>query len=553
METMTVAFERTAVERHAASPAALEAASVDVFLSGDPLSASRPAVAASFFLRKIGSFEEGRFRVDVEDATACKHVEAYLAPRPGVAGFLAWVDAADFLLASPPRPVIWAALCTTLGDWGGGQDLRAPDFKTRADVGEFFFLRRTPTEDSDSYAPVPETSRLDGLPECGAIAEAVAETWSVSELCCRAGQVWRVLFHEGPSPARASRADLEFFRGRLVLAVLRRVGAGPAGALDVLAAAGCLLDTFCRQVARWLVYRALRAVYVAEAQGHLCSVPLATVHALQILYVSSALDLDVFVPVSRPTALWRRTLPGLRGRDEVARLVATEAQLERRLLQLVPWLGSGSLTLDLQVTGSMLCHALLECASSDADWPGPGDVDVFCAREELPRAEEEVAVAMTQHFWSDGESEISREQLNASRRVLRADGLPEAAARCDLYVNTLAQVQKYHLPMVRASWSLRSRRLYLAPSCAIALATGLSVDANTMVSSRSKTPMQILANKWLWGFNFCMRNNDVVRLCTYLQTTHPAAFQRALQRAPCRGLTLGSFSQLEDLYVLSEA
>jgi len=555
MEVTTLASERAAVERHATAAAALEEVAVDVFLRGARVSACRAAVAASFFLRKTGDFEADRFKVYLEDETACKHVAAYLAPGRGVAGFLSWVEAADFLLAYPPRPVIWAAVCSTLGDWSGTERLREPDFETRADTGEFFLLGQTSAEDAGGYAPTPKASRLADPPGCEARGGAAAELWSVVELCYRAGQVWRALFQESPTAVRASVADLNFFRGRLVSAILRRVGSGPEGALDVLAAAGSLLDTFGRQVGIWLVYRALRAAYVAESRGHLCSVPLATVHSLQILYVSGALDLHVFVPVSRPKsrlgAVWRRTLPGARGRDELARVVATEAQLESRLLSLVPWLGSAFLTSDLQVTGSMLCHALLECASPDVDWPGPGDVDVFCAREQLLRAEEEIAVAMTWHFSSDGQHEVKREELNASRRLIRASGLPQAAARCDLYVNTLAQVQRYHLPAVRASWSLRSRRLHLTPSCAVALITGLNVDANPMGGSRSKTPSQILANKWLWGFNYCLRNNDVSRLCTYLQTAHPAAFHRAVQRAPCRGLSLVSFAELEQLYVLA--
>ena len=131
-------------------------------------------------------------------------------------------------------------------------------------------------------------------------------------------------------------------------------------------------------------------------------------------------------------------------------------------------------------------------------------------------------------------------------------GAASPAFRCDLYVNSLARVQKYHLPMVRASWDVRAKALYLAPSCAIALVTSLNIDCQ-MFAGHSKTPEEILAGKWLWGFNHCMRGSDAAIMAAHLALFHPDALLRAELEGRPECVQLRSYADLEARYARPSA
>jgi hypothetical protein len=544
-------------------PAALQtqllaAKEVQLFLRGTELSVSASLVASAFYLRKLAvatAATGGGFVVRVEDEEAAQHVRAFLVPRSGVAAFLRWIDAADFLLALPPPEATLACLCTTLGWQLRSPELRSPTLLTRADCNAPALVAVAGVRAYEGYSDAIATD-----PEA---AEEQEEPWLLVDFLAKVERSYALLFVRDDAAApslAASNIEFELLRRLVVSTVLRRLHS-PSGALEVLKGAAELLAVFAGDLGQWLVHRALRTLYCAESTGLECSVPLATAAALQTLYVTGRLDLDSFLPVLRTAARRRALLPGLRGRTEVGLLCRDERELDRRVARLVPWLEAAAHRgpVDLHLSGSMLCHALHDRvgeAAADPDWPGPSDVDIFCDRKtSLEGAREQIGGSLSEYAtWACGATawQVRASAPNDSRRKLSIEAAildRNAAFHCDLYVNSRRQALQYHLPQVRASWDLRRRRLFMAPSCAIALVTGLNVDCH-LFAGRTKTPCEILANKWLWGFNVCLAFGDAEVMVAYLRERHPEAARRAEAKArPC-SLAARSYATLERHYGL---
>lgn len=476
-------------------------------------------------------------------------------------GLICWIKATDFLLAQPDPPEVWAVLSYTLA----GRDVRelqCPSYPTRGDLPEL--LMPVDYGGEDAYGVMQELRMtrpkelheesdlsLQGPPAGGGNADA----WELQDFFQSVEAIWRLLSCSARQrPRFCSQSEGEFLRGLIVGALLRRLRLAD-GALTVLASAQRILRCCGASVGRWIVYRAWRSLYVAEARGESCQVPLETAVALQALYVRGELDLDSFIPLDRRARVRRRLLPRLRRPEQVARLVPDVRTLVDTLIRRVPWLTlPASTSCDLHLTGSLLCHSLLMGVEPDEEWPGPGDVDLYCSAKDLPRGVEAVAAAMQVCY---GAPPV-RSAPSCTRWVLRSEeatgGRSDPARQCDVYVNSLRHVTNYHLPMVRASFSLQRRTLHLTPSCVIALVTSLNVDFQPMSGGR-KTPQEILSNKWLWGFNFFLKRSDCYHMEQYLAEHYPQAWQRAMSRRDPsydfgEELMLASYGFLEQAYAL---
>jgi hypothetical protein len=543
------------MERPEAPPGELLAAEVTLLLRGAPLCAPSCLVSSSFYLRKLAEPDRaGHFLVRVEQELAAEHARNFLAPRPGVAAFLLWMEAADFLLAVPPPETTLACLCATLGPQLRSLGLCSPTLCTRADRAPPALVSVEGLRVYDAAGKGEEKEEEDVVRRC-----EQEEVWSFAEFLTKVRRVEELLFFArgGGGGRRIVGLEFELLKGLVVCTVLGRLRA-PEGALALLADASEVLVLFSDELGRWLVHRALRTLYCTESAGReCCSVPLATAFELQCLYAAGRLDLDSFVPVLRTAERRRIVLPGLRGRREVGRLCRDERELDRRVCDLVPWLSAASLSgpAALHLSGSMLCHALHHReegpSEPDPDWPGPSDVDVFCDRHSLAEAEEQIGHAMSDYAaWlcgSEAPWQLRRASPNDSRRKLSVDCFHRSPRlQCDLYVNSRRQVLQYHMPQVRSCWDHRDKRLFLAPSCAVALVTGLNVDCHLFAGH--KTPQEILANKWLWGFNVCLAMEDAVAMVDHLRREHPEALRRAEDRGRSRCLALRSFAKLEQIY-----
>jgi len=317
------------------------------------------------------------------------------------------------------------------------------------------------------------------------------------------------------------------------------------GSRHVLSLVPELCTTFGTAVAQRLVHRCFCSLYLAESlqQWELCALPLPLVHRLQALYRDGggggpeALGLLCFLPMSclelRPRL---HLLPGQRLAGEVAPLLEDEEQLLRELAALVPWLPvalAGPVRLHL--SGSLLCWARSRARAQ----PEPSDADLFCENlDELEAAQEQLSAALMAYARERVGTlctllEVQRP--NERRRVLELQGQgveawPPYLRRCDLYVNTVSRVASYHLPQMRAAFSLAPDgrpRLYLCASAAVAWITMVNVDYCAFKGS--KTPAHIIARGWLWGFNICLSAKEAAIMSSYLFLKHRQQYQRALR------------------------
>ena len=105
------------------------------------------------------------------------------------------------------------------------------------------------------------------------------------------------------------------------------------------------------------------------------------------------------------------------------------------------------------------------------------------------------------------------------------DAPDPASICCDVYVNSIAKVVRYHLPIVRCA--LSGEELYIAPSCAIALATRVCLDYHYFASAY-KTPYEIITKKWSGGYNFVVNGREQSQLTCFAISSD--AFLRAKLR-----------------------
>jgi len=302
------------------------------------------------------------------------------------------------------------------------------------------------------------------------------------------------------------------------------------GSLHLLGNVRDLCAAFGSVAARHYVHRCFCCLYLAETfeEVDLCAVPLETAYDLQGFYREGVLNLSCFVPARDRLSF---LLPGLLGARETAHLFPSAGAIFERASLDVPWLRAAMTgPYQLHLTGSFLCWC--RTGEEPAVNLPPGDVDLFCERiDDLGGAGawvSECMLASARHLWSDAVVVVSKP--NAYRLVLkvqlpseaqRLDGVPAYALNCDVYVNNTKNVSQYHLPQVRGSLSMESGRprLFLTASAAIAWITMLNIDYNAFRGA--KTPFEIIARRWLWGFNLCVSDEESRLMSRYLLSAHP--------------------------------
>jgi hypothetical protein len=308
------------------------------------------------------------------------------------------------------------------------------------------------------------------------------------------------------------------------------------GSRRVLGLVRSLHMAYGASIARQFVHRAFCCLYLAESleEVGLGSVPLDLAHDLQTIYFERILDMACFIPAHDRLCF---LLPGLLGSRETMPLRQTAEEIYEQATRLVPWLSEAMQgPVGLHLTGSLLCW----CRGTYLEvGPSPGDVDLFCERpEELEEAARQVAEAMVSFAKKVcASASVEARRHNSGRFVLKMVEVPEPVQlpsyvrSCDVYVNTPLKVSKYHLPQVRASLRLEAGvpSLFLTASAAIAWITMLNVDYNSFRGrGGEKTPYQIVARSWLWGFNLLVSDAERASLEDYLRHVHPVEYNRAV-------------------------
>lgn len=334
------------------------------------------------------------------------------------------------------------------------------------------------------------------------------------------------------------------------------------GCLHLLGNVRSLRAAYGTVVTRHFVHRCFCGLYLAESleEEEFCAVPPETVRDLQDLYREGILNLSCFIPVRDKLCY---LLPGLLGSQEVSQVLSSATSIFERACSLVPWL-SRILTgpLKLHLTGSFLCWC--RTVQEPTCRPEPGDLDLFCERlEDLEQAAAQVSESLTafaKKYWPDAEVSVARP--NAYRHVLkvvaekdswRLDSVPSYMLSCDVYVNSLKKVSQYHLPQVRGSLRLEKGKpeLFLTASAAISWITMLNIDYNAFRGA--KTPLDIVARRWLWGFNLCVSERERRLMCEFLMKRFPSKYLERFemqrpQRLSAHGGCVFRFSNSPDIF-----
>lgn len=522
----------------------------------------RGLLSRSPVLRKLAAWDSERQRFVIRPVCqeTLRSVGVALDWPRSPADFAAWATACDFLMVSPDLHELAFAVSCALQPWLASAGAALCDcssfealahsrrMKSYGALAKLAPFARAGTDEDVYYgssSTQAEEARARILASCGAsqILESVRCS-DLAEAGLPVGAALNALALACEPYAAAGDASEEpsAFRGRpsllcgavdSVALTLLELTNTAKGSLHLLGEVCALHAAFGTVAARHYVHRCFCCLYLAETfeEVDLCAVPLETVHALQDSYREGRLNLCCFVPARDKLCF---LLPGLLGAQEVAPVLPSADAVFERACAEVPWLFSAMTGRHpLHLTGSFLCWC--RTAQEPATHLRPGDVDLFCERgEELEGAAGHVSecmLASARRLWSDAFVFVSKP--NAYRLVLeirlpsdsqRLEGVPVHALHCDVYVNNRKKVSQYHLPQVRGSLNLENGRprLFLTASAAIAWITMLNVDYSAFRGA--KTPFEIIARRWLWGFNLCVSEQESNLMCDYLYSTHPWEF-----------------------------
>jgi len=467
-----------------------------------------------------------------------------------------WRQACDYLLLTPTAAELAFAVAQGLDAWLDEGRVRLVDCASQealqlsrhvASYGALKPCLLTPelawAAGYDGYGnPLPAYRAAGQAAQAGqqAAADAVRKS-----LCCDAMaesglavlELLPCLLQQAANDAVHLKLHAVFDSTEKTLLALTNTAQGSLQLLENVAAVGL---TFGCRTARHLVHRCLCCLYLAEGLGETerCAVSLEACRSLQTLYKQGWLDLSSLLPLRNQGAF---LLPGLLGAQEVPELEPSAAAVYDAACAKVPWLQAAMACPQarLHLTGSFLCWCRTQ--EEPREQPPPGDVDLFCAaQEELAAAAEHVGrcmLAFARSLLDAAHVAVETAAPNAHRRTLRirfAERLPELARRglalvpkyalqCDVYVNSLAKVMQYHLPQVRCALFLQDAQpqLFVAPSAAVAWTTMLNVDYCAIKGA--KTPFEIIAKGWLWGFNVCLSQREAQLLLAYLRRNHARA------------------------------
>ena len=552
----------SSLSRSLASEEALEAAGLEVHLQGpgglEIWKAPRGILSRSLVVRKMAVWSEERERYVVRSLCAeTRHCIEKLLDWPRGPGEVAlWLQACDFLLIDlQMHELAFAVSCAVNGWLEKSKSLLCDcaSFEALAHSGRMKSYnslvlissvgRETSMSDEASAYGSPKSLEeeraflaskgsahlLLNSVRCDEIAESGRPVTDILKVLCKVCEPYANkathLSQEPPLPLHGCIESVS----KALLGLTNTA----KGCLHLLDNVRSLRSAYGAGVARHFVHRSFCCLYLAESleEDQFCAVPPETVRDLQDLYREGVLNLACFLPVRDKLCYF---LPGLLGSQEVFQVLSSAASILERACSLVPWLGrvlTGALKLHL--TGSFLCWC--RTVRQPTCRPAPGDVDLFCERlEDLEQAAAQVSeglAAFAKKLWPDAEVSVARP--NAYRRVLkvvaendsrRLASAPSYILSCDVYVNSLKKVSQYHLPQVRGSLRLEEGKpeLFLTASAAISWITMLNIDYNAFRGA--KTPPDIVARRWLWGFNLCLSERERQLMCEFLMKRFPAKF-----------------------------
>jgi hypothetical protein len=341
-----------------------------------------------------------------------------------------------------------------------------------------------------------------------------------------------------------------------------------------------LARTIDAEILHWLHWRSCRILYAREGSAvTITEVPnmsLDMVRSMQASFQNNRIPLADFLPYDRQSVTDAYILPWSSPKPRELYIPPSLNKLYERVYAAVPWLRTvWEQCPSAFLTGSLLMQSLAPMPDRDASLPGPvGDVDIFvCEFAELSPLTELIRGAMQTYQdelirckndvdddrWRTINFVPAIEATQVSRAKFTIDAstasMPDAMKlifRCDIYVNSLASVVRYHLPCVRCA--LSPPRLFISPSCAIALATRVCVDYHYF-ASRQKTPYAIIARKWLAGYNLVVNAREQRQLLAYLEHVVPSLHRKGLLRHSTENelrrnaIRLYSFESLNQRYL----
>lgn len=224
--------------------------------------------------------------------------------------------------------------------------------------------------------------------------------------------------------------------------------------------------------------------------------------------------------------------------------LTSEMQVHQELLRRAPWLQ----VLDdpdlpeCYVTGSLLTEAIVRSGGNWDDKGLVGDVDIFCQElESLDKLADRVAKAMPSPV-------VEMTRASAKRWKVSAEGeykqviIDNWNIRGDIYVNRLGTVRQYYLPHLRVAFAWKARRLFLHPSAAIGLATGVNIDFTSVNGTRNT--FELLERKWRAGFSTLLNTREHGQFTQYLFSTTRNADERILLEVAFASMHKSCWGQL---------
>lgn len=340
----------------------------------------------------------------------------------------------------------------------------------------------------------------------------------------------------------------------------------------VLLHADRLAKSIDAEILNWLHWRSFRILYAKEGSASTISevpnISLDMIRSAQASFQTNRIPLADFFPFPRQSTSSAYILPWSTKKPREIYIPENLDVLHDRIYAAVPWMKTvWQQCPSAFLTGSLLMQSLAPMPDSPA--ATASDVDIFVSTfDELTSLAEVVRNAMEAYkdeLINSGATNTEAiqfadvvEATQVSRTKFTIDAsttsMPDSMKlifRCDMYINSLATVVRYHLPCVRCAVS--NHQLFISPSCAIALATRVCIDYH-YVASRLKTPYEIIAKKWLAGYNLIVNAREQRQLMAYLEQVVPQKYKRNLRynsdnAMKTHSIKLYSFESLEQRYL----
>lgn len=193
-------------------------------------------------------------------------------------------------------------------------------------------------------------------------------------------------------------------------------------------------------------------------------------------------------------------------------LLSSHAAVKWTLLQKVPWLQflDNINVPEFYVTGSLLTEVLVR-PDDNYDVEGRvGDIDIFC---------EDVSYLDT--LWESVRQAIpiqtTSEKVSDKRwKIFASDIKKRMWSNCvDVFVNTLSNVRQYYLPHLRTAFAWKKGQLFIYPSAAFGIATGVNIDFTEACGSK-RNQYELLERKWRAGFSMLLNSREYNQFGVYL-------------------------------------